>query len=133
MDKIRNFLYRFMYGRNGMDELNIFMFFIYISLYLINIFLENIILNIFVVLIVAVVFFRIYSKNLIKRRKENQYFKYKITPIKKRVKLIVKGVKDRQHKYLLCPYCGQNIRVPKGKGKIEITCPKCKRKFDNKS
>ena len=38
-------------------------------------------------------------------------------------------IKDRQHRYFNCPRCRQVVRVPKGKGKISITCPKCREKF----
>mgnify|MGYP004666140193 len=42
-------------------------------------------------------------------------------------------VKDRKNRYFLCPRCRQTVRVPRGKGKIMITCPKCKEKFQRKT
>ena len=40
---------------------------------------------------------------------------------------------DKDHKYFFCPKCGQSVRVPKGAGKIRVTCPKCGEKFEKKA
>ena len=56
-----------------------------------------------------------------------------IQPIKKRFNVIKKNHQDKEHKYYLCPSCKQIVRVPKGRGKITITCPTCKNRFDKKS
>jgi len=45
----------------------------------------------------------------------------------------VDRIKDREHRYFDCPKCRQMVRVPRGKGKISITCPKCREKFVRKS
>ena len=42
-------------------------------------------------------------------------------------------IRDRKHRYFTCPRCHQTVRVPRGKGKIAITCPKCKEKFTKKT
>ena len=47
--------------------------------------------------------------------------------------LIFDRLKDRQHRYFACPKCRQTVRVPRGKGKISITCPKCREKFIRKT
>ncbi len=47
--------------------------------------------------------------------------------------MIKKNREDHEHKYFLCPECKQTVRVPRGHGKITITCPKCSHKFDKKS
>ena len=77
--------------------------------------------------------FRTYSRNIYKRREENEKYLKMIQPIKKRFNVIKKNHQDKEHKYYLCPSCKQIVRVPKGRGKITITCPTCKNRFDKKS
>ena len=62
------------------------------------------------------------SRNINKRYQENRRFC-----------LMLDRVKDRKNRYFLCPRCRQTVRVPRGKGKIMITCPKCKEKFQRKT
>lgn len=66
--------------------------------------------------------FRCLSRNTYKRYQENRKFL-----------LFLDKLKDREHKYFDCPRCRQPVRVPRGKGKISITCPKCGEKFIRKS
>ena len=66
--------------------------------------------------------FRMLSRNTYKRYQENR-----------RYLRLLERLKDREHRYYDCPRCRQVVRVPKGKGKISITCPKCKEKFVRKS
>ena len=66
--------------------------------------------------------FRSLSRNTYKRYQENRKF------------LQLTGrLKDREHRYFDCPKCRQTVRVPRGKGKISITCPRCKEKFVKKT
>lgn len=67
-------------------------------------------------------FFRSLSRNTYKRYQENR-----------RYLMFLQRIKDREHRYFDCPRCRQPVRVPKGKGKISITCPKCKEKFIRKT
>ena len=62
------------------------------------------------------------SRNTYKRYQENRKFL-----------LFLDRMKDREHKHFRCPQCRQHVRVPRGKGKIAITCPKCREKFVRKS
>ena len=73
-----------------------------------------------VLMIVAI--FRMLSRNTYKRYQENRKYLR-----------LVEQLKDRQHRYYTCPRCRQPVRVPRGKGKIAITCPKCKEKFIKKT
>lgn len=66
--------------------------------------------------------FRCLSRNTYKRYRENRWF----LQLKDRLK-------DRQNRYFDCPKCRQTVRVPRGKGKIAITCPRCKEKFVRKT
>ena len=66
--------------------------------------------------------FRTLSRNTYKRYQENRKFLQ-----------IFDRLKDRQHRYFDCPKCRQMVRVPRGKGKISITCPRCREKFVKKT
>ena len=70
--------------------------------------------------------FRMYSRNVAKRREENLRF----TGLFRRLKA---RLTDRDHRYFACPQCGQTVRVPRGKGTIKIRCPKCRTQFEKKS
>lgn len=134
MNKIKNALYRFMYGRYGSDQLNVFLLIFTFILLLLNQFVfKNGIVAVVVWILLIVDIFRTYSRNIAKRRSENTKFLALVNPFRKRVNLAKKQTKDKDHRYFMCPTCKQNVRVPKGKGKIVITCPKCATKFERKS
>ena len=126
-------MYRMMYGRNGMDALNWFLFFVQLFLYLVSSFLSQPTLSRIVYTLAMalwfLLFFRMFSRKLGKRREENARFCRWWNPIRSR--LLRK--RDKEHKYFTCPNCKTVCRVPRGKGKIEITCPKCRSKIKGKS
>ena len=66
--------------------------------------------------------FRMFSRNTYARYEENRKFLR-----------FFDRLKDREHRYFNCPKCQQPVRVPRGKGKIAITCPKCREKFIKKT
>ncbi len=72
--------------------------------------------------------FRMYSKKIDKRYHELEVYEKIIAFPVSIFKLIKNNLKDKQHRYFRCK-CGQIIRVPKGKGKIQISCPKCRNSF----
>jgi ribosomal protein L37AE/L43A len=72
--------------------------------------------------LMGIALFRTFSRNTYKRYRENRKFL-----------MLVGRLKDREHRYFECPRCRQPVRVPKGKGKIAISCPKCKEKFVKKT
>ena len=74
----------------------------------------------YVFLILALV--RCFSRNTSKRYNENRRFL-----------LLLDRIKDRSNRYYSCPKCRQTVRVPRGKGKIAIICPKCREKFIKKT
>ena len=96
-------------------------------------FIRNSFLSAIVWLILIYSLYRIYSRNIYRRRAENDKYLSIIQPIQKRISMIKKNREDHEHKYFLCPECKQTVRVPRGHGKITITCPKCSHKFDKKS
>jgi Zn finger protein HypA/HybF involved in hydrogenase expression len=78
--------------------------------------------------------FRMLSRNKSKRSMENYRFAMLMSPVYSWFKKIQNRLKDtKTHKYFKCPNCKTKLRLPKGKGKISITCPKCKTEFVKKT
>lgn len=124
--KMRTGLARFMSGRYGTDKLNTVILCVGVVLALLCMFIRNIQLNVILTLVsyacMFIAIFRTMSRNIYKRNLENR-----------RYLMFLERIKDHDHKYFSCPRCHQPVRVPKGKGKISITCPKCGEKFIRKS
>lgn len=117
---------RFMMGRYGSDKLNLTLLVFSVIFCLIASFLPfKIAKLVFMALSYGLMIWaicRMLSRKTYKRYLENRkYLQF------------VDRIKDREHRYYDCPRCRQQIRVPKGKGKIAITCPKCKEKFVKKT
>ena len=81
----------------------------------------------------ALLLFRMFSRNLVRRRAENARFLAWWSPIRGRLAGMRQRSLDKEHKYFTCKSCKTICRVPAGKGKIEITCPKCGGKIIGKS
>ena len=130
--KLGNAIARFMYGRNGMDQLNRALFWVYIALWLAGSILSvmgldvlSAIFNVVLYVLLVVIVFRMFSKNLYKRREENSKFLQKTWKIRNQIGGAKARHADKDHKYFTCKQCKTICRVPVGKGKIIITCPKC--------
>ena len=119
-DKLRNF----MYGRYGRDHLNLFLTIVSFILLIIGVFVRAEaawILLIAALILLTVSYYRMFSRNYAKRYAENQKFLsviHKITGKKRQLQ-------DKDHAYFKCPKCKKQLRVPKGKGRIQIHCPQC--------
>ena len=117
---------RFMTGRYGTDKLNSLL----LGSGLASCFLSVLMGNDFVSLtfsflaygFMLLALFRCFSRNTYKRYRENRKYLF-----------LLERIRDRKHRYFSCPRCRQTVRVPRGKGKIAITCPKCKEKFTKKT
>ena len=141
MYKIRNALARLMYGRNGVDQLNIALLWGYLLLWVLQMILamtvRSVLLDLLLDLVrlaaVAVMFFRIFSRNLARRRGENQKFVNWWWRMKSSRQGARERHADKDHKYFTCKSCGTICRVPAGKGKIIITCPKCGAQIQGRS
>ena len=129
--KIGNAIARFMYGRNGMDQLNLVLMWVVLILDVVTMLVQR---NHAVISVVlywismagwVYVLFRMFSKNLSKRRGENQKFVNWVWRMKSSRAGAKERHADKDHKYFTCKNCKTICRVPVGKGKIIITCPKC--------
>ena len=124
--KMAGFLRTFMAGRYGTDKLNMLILSVGLVASLLSVIFRfrpvNLILFILSYGMMFWAIFRCLSRNTYKRYQENRKF------------LQLAGrLKDRELRYFACPKCRQMVRVPRGKGKIAITCPRCREKFVKKT
>lgn len=138
--RIGNALSRFMYGRNGLDKLGLVMVWAVLLLDIATIAVgadNTVAYNILSTassVFFLVLLYRMLSRNLEKRRGENAQFLEKIwNPITRRIKGKKQQRADKEHCYFTCPNCSAVCRVPKGKGRIVITCPRCGHEIHGKS
>lgn len=126
-------LYQFMQGRYGVDQLNSFLIIVSIICFVINIFMGSMIIGIVAYSAWFYVIFRMFSKNIYVRSVENEKYLNFFSPLSCYLKLKLMNQQEPTHKHFACPKCKQMVRVPKGHGKIIITCPNCKNKFEKRS
>lgn len=129
---------RFMQGRYGVDSFSKFLLGVALIVVLISsLFGQKQIGTILYILGIAVFvysYFRIFSKNISKRYAENQQFMAKTAKVRGFFAQQKDLMQQRKtHHIYSCPGCKQKIRIPRGKGKIEIRCPKCGTTFVKKS
>ena len=124
--KLRTGTQRFMAGRYGTDKLNMAILGVGVAVCVVSMFVRypwvNLVLAVISYGLMIWALLRCFSRNTWKRYEENRkYLRF------------LDRLKDRDHRYYDCPRCRQTVRVPRGKGKISITCPKCKEKFIKKT
>ena len=135
---MRNFLMKFVgkmrtffYGRNGFDDLAKLSLISSLIVFLIYGFwprgLVKILLSLVYFGLLIYAYFRIFSKKVYKRVQENKKYLGTVQMTKTRWK------QRKTHKFYRCPKCKTWLRLPKGRGKITITCVKCSTKFDKKT
>ena len=112
---------RFMYGRYGMDSLGKCLVIVGLIAMLTAGWTDSLVLVTLSWDLIIYAYFRMFSRNMAKRNMENQKF------LEIRDNILRRG--DRTHRIFHCPNCGQKVRVPRGKGRISIRCPKCGREF----
>lgn len=130
---MRNALQRFMYGRYGNDQLNTFLFLLYAALFLVQALIRSVVLYYLSLAAVFFALFRMLSRNMDRRRWENAKFMELIGPVARWLRLRRTIRRDKEHCYFKCPSCGQQLRVPRGKGKITVTCRTCGASFQEET
>ena len=127
---MREKLQRFMYGRYGMDAFSRFLLVIVLISWLGASLLGSRILNSWSWLLIFYVYYRMFSRNITKRYQENaKYLQIKNKVLSKFKTNSTQSQQRKTHHIYKCPVCKQKIRIPRGKGRICITCPKCKNEF----
>ena len=131
---MRAWLGRFMYGRYGQDLLNRDLSVVALLICVVSIFVQWTWLYSLALAILVYTVFRMFSRNLDRRRAEAEGY----LRMQGRVKSFFTGKKRhaqqmKTHRFYKCPSCGQKLRVPKGKGSISINCPKCNTTFTKKT
>ena len=144
-----NWLQRFMYGRYGVDPLGIALLVLYMVLSMIGAFWHSAVYALLILIFPLIILLRFLSRNIDARKRENDWFVSWFPGFKDRAQGTVqsagswwqrkqqqaqKKAADRaNYRYFTCPKCRQKLRLPRGRGKIEITCPKCQHQFVKKT
>lgn len=132
--RMRERMQGFMAGRYGTDQLSKVILWISLACLAVSMFTR---LNVFYILglvLLIYTYYRMFSRNVAKRYAENQkYLNWRYGFAVKRNKRKVHWEQRKIYRFYKCPQCRQKVRVPKGKGKVAITCPKCRMEFVRKS
>lgn len=129
-----DFLRRLMYGRYGNDALNQFLMLVALLLAAVWSFVRFGLLSMLILVLLAVCYFRMFSRDISRRQSENERFLSWWAPKQKMLADAWARWKDRKtHRYYKCKCCKSWLRVPRGKGKINIKCPKCGNQFVKKT
>lgn len=133
MDRIKNWfrsvgskMQSFMYGRYGYDELSQFLSKTALLCVIVGLFAYPGFFCGIAMALYLVTMFRMYSKNIVKRQRERDAYLRRTQPLRDWQALQKRKFNDRKtHRFYRCSQCKTSLRVPKGKGKIKIHCPKC--------
>lgn len=132
--RMKEKLQRFMTGRYGVDQLSKIYLGITMVLLVVSMFSRLTILYLVAIVLLVYTYYRMFSKNISKMYAQNQkYLNFRYRAVAKRAAKKKEFEQRKIYHYYKCPGCKQKVRVPKGKGKICITCPKCKMEFVRKS
>ncbi len=134
---MREKLMRFMVGRNGNDQLNLFLYAVDAVLLIAATLIGGQVgrwMWVAVLALLGYIYFRMFSRNLTKRREENGKFLRMLYSVQAGLKIRrEKWVQRKDYKFFTCPSCKTTLRVPRGHGKIKIVCRKCGNSFEGKS
>lgn len=130
---MKNKLSRFLSGRYGADQFGMALVMTSLLVLVLNIWVQQSFLTFLAYALWIYALYRMFSRQYSKRRQENYRYLRAIGPLKRQKNLWKNRFKDRNHRYFLCPSCHQMVRVPKGHGKVDVTCPKCRHVFERRS
>lgn len=133
---MQNMMYRFarfMQGRNGYDRYGRFLLVTGLVIGLCGSVFRILWLTFAGDVILFYEMYRMFSKNIVKRGIENDHYMHMTMMLKHRYMAARKRLHDHANHYYVCPQCGQIVRIPKGHGRITVTCPNCHREFERRS
>lgn len=123
-----------MLGRYGQDELGKFILSLSLILLIINLFVKTAALSAAALVLIIYSYYRIFSRDISARYAENKKFLTSLDPLRRKFFSSKNKYDNRKvYKYIKCPQCKFEMKVPKNKGKIRVTCKKCGEKFIVKS
>ena len=134
-------LMQFMYGRNGVDHFSRFLIYLVLALIILRLLIGGLaggavgaLLWYVSIALLVYAYFRIFSKNLSKRRAENaKYFQYRTKVVNGFQNWRERRSQSKDYCFFRCPSCKAMLRVPRGKGKVRVTCRKCGTAFERKT
>ncbi|MDE7061280.1 MAG: hypothetical protein K2O71_06770 [Lachnospiraceae bacterium] len=131
---MRGKLQQFMMGRYGVDQLARFLNLFVVILLVVSMLARQWVLYLFALALMTYSYFRIFSRNRQRRYAENIKYLQKTAKIRTSFGAFFREMKMRRtHHIYHCPGCRQKIRIPRGKGKVAVRCPKCSVEFIKKS
>ena len=134
MNRLREKFMRFMQGRNGFDQLSQFLNMVVLVIFVLSLFIKWPPIYYLGLGLLVYMYFRVFSRNISKRYAENQKFcNMRYDASIKWNKMKKQWEQRKIYRFFRCPMCKQKVRVPKGRGKICITCPKCREEFVRRS
>ena len=122
-----------MYGRYGNDQLSFFLLLLYVLLILLAGLPHMAFLSWIALAVLVWDLYRMFSRRFDRRRAENARFLALAGPAIRWFKMRRTIHRDKDHRYFKCPSCGQYLRVPRGKGKITVSCRNCGASFEERS
>lgn len=147
-NRLRYKMAQFMQGRYGVDGLNRFLSILCLILIILQMFTRWALLWYLTLAVIIYMYYRMFSRDISKRYQEGQRFDayavkvkswwqglwWKVTHLKEYMATrSAERARNKDYHIYKCPRCGQKIRIPKGKGHIMVTCPKCRFEFHKKS
>ena len=130
---MKKWLQNLMVGRYGSDELSFTLLMLYLGVCMFAIFAGIRILQLLALGTILYAFYRILSRNIPARQAENAAYLRFLSRIGANSRARKARRQDKAHRYYRCKHCGAVLRVPRGIGKVEITCPKCGEKLTKKT
>ena len=133
-DKIRSSFASFMAGRYGADQLGMTMLWTALIMSLVGSLSGLGLLTLMADALILLAFYRMLSKNRLKRAQENANYLQRTQKLRRAVSEWVNRVKNsKKYRYFTCPKCKARLRVPRGVGNVTITCKRCGNRFDKKA
>lgn len=131
---MRRRLEQFMLGRYGTDDFSKFLLALCLVLLVLNMFTRAQLLYLLALVLLVYCYFRMFSRNISARAAENQRYLDGTANMRRTLRgWKNRVVQSKDYHVYKCPSCGQKIRIPRGKGRICITCPKCRTEFEKRS
>lgn len=132
MNGFRYRIYQFMQGRRGVDQYGRFLLLVAMTFLIVSMFtLENLFYYLGLMIFIYA-YYRIFSRNLYKRERENTWYLTQKFRLTKGKSFRQKQYEWRYYAYFKCPGCRQKMRAPRGKGTIKIKCHSCNTEFQKK-